>query len=229
MTGDVYRMKPVEAQGFTGFRHSEAVMKLCIAVFVAGFVIASPSLPQEKTVHEAYTYIDADKDNHNDVFLDADGDGVNDVDGLRYRHNFQFVDKNGDGINDVFRDANGDGVNDLDRKKTGAKKGEYREFLDADGDGVNDITGKTQKDTAVFRDEDGDGIDDAVQMTSMNQAMRQRGKDVFVDSDGDGINDGRDFSRERRRIGGYGGEGNGHGPGNGSGGGNGGKQNRGDK
>ena len=200
-------------------------MKMGIAVFLAGLVIASQSLSQEKTDNEPLKYIDADKDNRNDIFRDANGDGVNDVTGLKYQHNFQFIDKNGDGINDIFKDENGDGVNDIDNKKSGAEKGQYTEFLDADGDGINDITGKKKEDRAFFKDEDGDGIDDAVQMEEMRQSMRQRGKDVFIDTDGDGINDGRDFSREIRRGGGYGGGSNG----SSSSGGNGGKQNRGNK
>lgn len=218
-------MKPGEALCFPGFYNLETFMKFGIAVFLAGLVIASPSLAQEKTGNEALKYIDADKDGRNDVFRDANGDGVNDITGLKYKHNFLFIDKNGDGINDIFRDANGDDVNDLDNKKTDAEKGQYKKFLDEDRDGVNDITGKKKDDTAVFKDEDGDGIDDAVQIKAMKQSMRQHGKDVFIDTDGDGINDGRDFSLERRRGGVYGGGSKG----SGFGGGKGGKQNRGNK
>jgi len=201
-------------------------MKVYRIILVAALVLTGTVSAQERAPEEPLKYIDENKDGMNDLFRDADGNGINDINGKSYKHNFRFIDKNGDGINDVFRDANGDGENDLSFKETGAGKSQYKKFLDADSDGVNDIEGSARMSKGIFRDENGDGIDDNVQITETKQAMRQRGKDVFIDSDGDGINDGRDFYRERRKAG-YGG-GNG-GSGNGNGHGSGGKQNRGNQ
>jgi hypothetical protein len=74
-------------------------------------------------------FIDADGDGFNDLlsgpfaghssgyghmagYQDANGDGIDDVFGMPYRHGFGWVDNDGDGVNDVFADADGDGVND---------------------------------------------------------------------------------------------------------------------
>jgi hypothetical protein len=145
-------------------------------------------------------YIDADGDGKNDVFRDANGDGLNDVTGKPYSHQFKFVDRDGDGVNDVFCDADGDGENDLakEEKNTGNK------VIDFDGDGINDVTGKKYdiaKGKQRFIDEDGDGIRDET-LTGVKrkgQALERR-MDGFIDSDGDGINDGRGFKRERREL-----------------------------
>ena len=146
-------------------------------------------------------YIDADGDGKNDVFRDANGDGVNDVTGKAYSHQFKFVDRDGDGINDLFRDSDGDGVNDLAKDaKEGAAAG--NRVIDFDGDGINDVTGKkyeAARGKLRFIDEDGDGIrDEALTgVKGKGQALERR-MDGFIDSDGDGINDGRGFKRETR-------------------------------
>ncbi len=67
-------------------------------------------------------------------FVDADGDGVRDLDGSGYGNAYGFVDVNGDGINDRY--ATGDGVPNLDG--TGSGYGRGYGFVDENGDGVND-------------------------------------------------------------------------------------------
>lgn len=56
-------------------------------------------------------------DGINDLFVDADGDGVCDDDALYARDPYMMVlgyeDGDSDGMNDHFRDAEGDGINDL--------------------------------------------------------------------------------------------------------------------
>ena len=64
--------------------------------------------------------------------VDADGDGVRDLDGSGYGNAYGFVDANGDGINDRYVD--GGGVPALDGTGYGFGHG----FVDANGDGVDD-------------------------------------------------------------------------------------------
>lgn len=45
--------------------------------------------------------------------IDADGNGLDDVTGMPFRHGFGWVDADGDGVNDAFVDIGGDGVNDI--------------------------------------------------------------------------------------------------------------------
>ncbi|HFD04862.1 MAG TPA: hypothetical protein ENJ25_01805, partial [Firmicutes bacterium] len=78
-------------------------------------------------------YHDRDKNHINDLFKDANGDGINDITGKRYKHRFPFIDKNKDGINDFFIDTNGDGINDVKSKL-------YRKLypcIDYNNDGIN--------------------------------------------------------------------------------------------
>ena len=149
-------------------------------------------------------YVDADGDGANDRFRDSDGDGVCDVTGLEYRHQFSFSDRDGDGLNDHFRDADGDGVNDLGGTWMDVDAdGVCDNVLDADGDGHNDITGEPYdrdlgghrfgridetrgEQAALFVDEDADGMHDAWSRGAGPVEM-----DVFIDEDGDGIADGR--------------------------------------
>ena len=72
-------------------------------------------------------FIDLDKNGINDLFCDANGDGVNDINNQKYNHNFKFIDNNADNINDIYTDGDGDGVNDLSVK-----------FIDNNNDGHND-------------------------------------------------------------------------------------------
>jgi hypothetical protein len=158
---------------------------------------------------------DKNNDGINDKFLDADGDGRNDIDDKAYPHTFEFKDKNKDKINDLWVDRDGDGVNDLSHKLKGEKHlNIHFNVLDVDEDGRNDITGEsydrekpqwkgevwgfwdesTGKLRGRFIDEDGDGIDD--RLKDFHKFMRNRkhargSRDVFIDEDGDGICDPR--------------------------------------
>lgn len=188
-------------------------MRAMIAGMVAGWVaLGSPggvgaqdAAPAgEQAVAAAVGYADVDGDGSNDLFRDANGDGVCDVTGKAYGHRYGFADVDGDRVNDLFRDADGDGVNDLDGAWVDANgDGVCDNVLDADGDGRNDITGEPYNDdlggrrfgrideeageqVAHFVDEDGDGMHDA-----WARDGGVAGMDLFIDEDGDGIADGR--------------------------------------
>lgn len=174
-------------------------------------------------------YVDRNRDGINDLFRDANGNGVDDVTKKAYPHRFRFEDANGDNINDLFTDADGDGVNDRDAEYVDRDgDGICDNVIDYDGDGVNDITGTKYSRTSLqggrfgrvdedrgiihprFVDEDGDGMHDRHGVTGRAQ---RSGMDFFVDEDGDGICDGRNIRgnleqrapregyRERRRRG----------------------------
>ncbi|NIA23854.1 MAG: hypothetical protein GWP03_06850, partial [Proteobacteria bacterium] len=99
-------------------------MILCLLVLVI------PMLLNAKIIG----YRDRDKNRVNDLFRDANGDGINDITGKRYKHRFPFLDKNKDRINDYFIDMNGDGFNDTKSKL-------YRKMypcIDYNRDGIND-------------------------------------------------------------------------------------------
>ncbi len=159
---------------------------------------------------------DKTKDDINDRFQDANGDGVNDVTRKPYLHKFQFIDTNQDGINDLWIDRDGDGVNDLSHKLSkGGQSDIDKCILDFNKDGINDITGfkykkedfmghafgfideKTGKIQGKFIDENGNGLDDRMEMTRWRN--RQRNRDIFIDEDGDGICDGRNDKLRRHR------------------------------
>lgn len=154
-------------------------------------------------------YVDQNRDGINDLFRDADGNGVDDVTKKAYPHRFRFVDANGDNINDLFADADGDGVNDRDAEYVDRDAdGICDNVIDYDGDGVNDITGMKYSRASLqgarfgrvdevrgiihsrFVDEDGDGMHDLHGITGR---AHRPGMDVFVDEDGDGICDGRNI------------------------------------
>jgi len=162
-----------------------------------------------------FGFVDRNKDGKNDLFQDADGDGINDITNEPYQHSFKFEDKNGDKINDLYVDADGDGVNDL---RAG--------YIDLDGDGIcdniidmnrdfiNDITGLRFSRKSLrgykfgfvkeerlrlmqrFIDENADGIPDFRQAGKSPILMRHC--DIFIDRDGDGIDDRRQI---RQRLG----------------------------
>lgn len=84
-------------------------------------------------------YQDSDYDGFNDLFRDANGDGINDVTSQPYQHHFKFEDKNKDGLNDLWIDRDGDGVNDLmfvQLKRKGIRS--ETPWVDRDGDGIQD-------------------------------------------------------------------------------------------
>jgi hypothetical protein len=204
--------------------HLVVIALICVLAAAASDLRAAP--PPVETPG----WLDRDGDGRNDVFQDAQGDGINDVSGVPYARGFQWADEDNDGLNDVFRDADGDGVNDLEsafRDRDG--DGFDDNVLDADRDGRNDVTGlafspgqlhgevfgfiNESKSVAEWIDEDGDGFVD-----EPNRGPHGRGRDDrFVDRDGDGMADGRWFEdggfRLQRRRGSGGGHGGGHGGG----------------
>ena len=156
-----------------------------------------------------FGFVDRDRDGKNDLFQDADGDGINDINGKEYQHNFKFVDKNGDKVNDIFVDVDGDGVNDQDvRYIDEDSDGICDNVVDCNKDNINDITGlrfnrkslrgykfgfiKEERNLMMqqFIDENADGIPDARQLGKGSHGMGPR--DVFIDRDGDGIDDRRE-------------------------------------
>jgi len=161
-------------------------------------------------------FTDKDKNGINDMFCDADGDGINDINKRKYAHKFVFVDENKDGVNDLWLDKDGDGVNDrLHKLSNGDRRNAGKCIIDVDADGINDITGvkydrnnfsgqkcgfideQSGKVLGKFLDTDGNGIDDRMEAGDGNRRGRQR--DLFIDSDGDGICDGRAESLRRQQ------------------------------
>ena len=197
-------MKRNDIPGNTGFHLFvlllEKVMKKGCIIIITGlvfvlcvnpFVWAGEKSPQL----EELRYHDADNDGKNDLFRDANGDGINDVTGKPYQHHFKFVDSNNDGKNDVFQDDDGNGFNDLAENDKGMKEAITHIVIDFDNDGINDVTGEKylpEIGNRRFIDEDGDGINDTVtdkEKSSPQELARDLSMDRFVDEDGDGIND----------------------------------------
>ncbi|MCE5252267.1 hypothetical protein LLG96_18860 [bacterium] len=177
----------------------------CVIVFMLALSVPRPAWTAGKPpAYEKPEFLDADGDGKNDLFRDADGDGVNDISGKPYHHNFSFTDADGDGKNDLFQDADGDGINDLltEKEQNAINRGPIA--IDFDEDGINDVTGKRygqEMKTGRFIDEDGDGIRDVPARGIQTRQMgheRDINMDRFSDEDGDGINDGRGFGRETR-------------------------------
>jgi len=143
-------------------------------------------------------FIDQNRDGRNDWFQDANGDGVNDVDGNPYPHTYKYEDKDGDGNNDLWADADGDGVNDLLGDVQQSRIG----WIDSDGDGIRDtvrpLRGRALKSHVL--DADQDGRNDITQQpySGSNLGGYQYGnineesgtEDAnYQDLDGDGMND----------------------------------------
>ncbi|MBK6900090.1 MAG: hypothetical protein IPH09_12780 [bacterium] len=199
----------------------------------AAIVAACATSAAGAPVVPAAGWVDRDRDGRHDLFRDADGDGVNDVDGRAYAHPFGWADDDGDRLNDRYRDADGDGVNDLETDfRDDDGDGRDDNVLDADGDGKNDVTGLAYRrndlhgerfgfvrDGAPWVDEDGDGFPDDQPLTG--RQGREGQQDRFQDRDGDGLADGCWFQdggfqhhRTNTGQGGPGGNGNsGHGNG----------------
>ncbi len=168
---------------------------------------------KQKQEIKIFGFQDRNRDGKNDLFLDANGDGINDVTGKAYPYKFKFVDKNKDKINDLFVDADGDGVNDLKVKFIDADSdGINDNVIDVDRNHINDITGLryTRKSLRGYKygfikeerlgmmrgfiDEDGDGIADFPR-GKIHRGLRDR----IIDRDGDGIDDRRLRMRRFRR------------------------------
>ncbi|MCK5145509.1 hypothetical protein KAR48_02070 [bacterium] len=139
-------------------------------MFIA--MIISPSLTAQTSLNVS-GWVDANRDGINDVFVDADGNGKNDIDGASYTLPFPFRDENSDGINDLWKDV--------------------------DGDGVNDYLGELLKAMSRWTDSDGDGILDRVQGSLRGRALMQH----VLDADKDGKNDITGLAYNGRDILGY--------------------------
>ncbi len=149
-------------------------------------------------------YQDADHDGFNDLFRDANGDGVNDISNLPYLHHFKFEDKNKDGLNDLWIDRDGDGVNDLMfdlLRKRGIRA--ETPWVDKDGDGIQDENVKPKykvdlKEFVLDMDQDGKNDITGIEFFSDNTMGfrygcidEDRSKEIprFRDQDGDGMHD----------------------------------------
>ncbi len=176
-------------------------------------IILSSQIAFSQNNEQQIGFIDLDKNGINDLFCDANGDGINDINNQKYNHNFRFIDKNMDNINDLFIDEDGDGVNDLSVKFIDNNNdGHNDNIIDSDNNWINDITGVIYNRRSLkggrygfileerglriekYLDDDGDGHYDNIE-------FRGRGKgqmDHFIDMDGDGVSDGRGFRRHQQ-------------------------------
>ncbi len=173
------------------------VMKMKKLIILALALIIIPLFLNAKIIG----YRDRDKNKINDLFRDANGDGINDITGKKYKHSFPFIDKNKDGINDVFIDVNGDGFNDV-------KSSFYRKLykcIDFNHDGINDITGKRYKAIAktvenilkigkFIKVENNSGEKTKYRKVKTKKTLkRSNGKyDTFIDKNKNGIDDRRE-------------------------------------
>lgn len=168
-------------------------MILCLLVLVI------PMLLNAKIIG----YRDRDKNRVNDLFRDANGDGINDITGKRYKHRFPFLDKNKDRINDYFIDMNGDGFNDTKSKL-------YRKMypcIDYNRDGINDITGKRYKNISkkiktILKISKWINVEKTGEKNSKTHHKRNTAKvsgkgkyDTFIDKNKNGIDDRRESKK----------------------------------
>lgn len=177
--------------------------------FIAVILLAAIGLNGASSKEDASLFLgyqDKNRDGVNDIYFDADGNGINDVDGKPVFAGVEFIDEDKDGVNDIYCDADGDGVND---RYAYSKK---VPVMDMNGDGINDITGRKykkgmyygyqygkcfeEKGVTVedFTDENGDMMDDEIR-----EMIEKGGSDRFVDENGDGICDGREQKIERMK------------------------------
>lgn len=114
------------------------MIKLSLAIFI--LMLPTILLGQIDNKSPFIGYQDADHDGFNDLFRDANGDGVNDITSQPYFHHFKFEDQNKDGLNDLWIDRDGDGVNDLmfDLLRKRNVRAETP-WIDSDGDGIQEI------------------------------------------------------------------------------------------
>ena len=152
-------------------------------------------------------YKDADRNGVNDIFVDSNGDGVNDIDKTAVCADMKFEDADDDGVNDIFVDMDGDGINDI------YLLSKNMPVIDTNKDGINDITGMKYKKGFYngsltgfaieergiwlddFKDDDNDFTDDEIKNEFSINKM-----DSFVDEDGDGICDNRENKMNMRNY-----------------------------
>ncbi len=188
------------------------MLKIKILLTILLFLQIAFSQNHEKPIG----FIDFDKNGINDLFCDANGDGINDINNQKYNHNFKFIDNNSDKINDIYIDEDGDGVNDLSVKFIDNNKDGFNDnIIDSNKDWINDITGIIYNRRSLrggrlgfileergirvkkWIDKDGDGHYDNIEVRGQN---RGRGRmDHFIDADGDGVSDNRGFRRHKHR------------------------------
>lgn len=172
------------------------------------FLFWIPSVSTAQDAPPRAGFIDRNGDGRNDWFQDADGDGVNDMDGRPYPHEFEYRDEDRDGRNDLWADSDGDGVNDrlADIQRSGTH------WVDRDGDGILDavrpLRGRALK--AHVLDADHDGRNDiTLQPYSGSDLGGYRFGNIIEESgtedphyrdlDGDGMNDNDRFGQEQGR------------------------------
>ncbi len=150
-------------------------------------------------------FVDQDRNGINDLFYDANGDGINDVTGKSYPHSYRFIDQDDNGINDLFIDQDGDGINDIKTSFIDMDKDGIENYLiDMDRDGVNDITGLpyTKHTLEEFREKNKRMYNyfiDRNDSRSLGKDRMQDPMDRFIDEDGDGIADRRTLHGRSKR------------------------------
>lgn len=100
------------------------------------------------------------------------------------QHNQHFIDEDGDGYNDNAPDHDGDGVPnglDPDWQKLKEEKRKRQRFVDLDGDGINDNL-NTEKDSEKGENQNlhgqkkGSSLDNKSKEEQQKQQKKQRGK-----------------------------------------------------
>lgn len=99
-------------------------------------------------------------------------------------HNQHFIDEDGDGYNDNAPDHDGDGIPnglDPDWQKLNAEKRNRQRFVDLDGDGINDNLHKEEdplrgEDQNLHQEKKGSSLDNKSKEDQQRQQKKQRGK-----------------------------------------------------
>lgn len=177
-----------------------AVMKTLLTYSAWLFLLAitAPSLAAQ-IAPAGSGFVDANRDGVNDLFTDADGNGINDVTGASYPHHFKFADADGDRVNDLWVDSDGDGVNDL----LAGIQARQMHWVDIDGDGIAEtqkgaLRGRALKEHVL--DTNRDGLNDITgeaysgrtlsgyKYGNVHEELGLSDSD-FIDANGDGMND----------------------------------------
>ena len=99
-------------------------------------------------------------------------------------HNQQFIDNDGDGYNDNAPDHDGDGIPnglDSDWQKLNKKQRNRHRFVDLDGDGINDNLpseqdGENDENQNLNEQKKGSSLDNKSNEGQQKQQKKQRGK-----------------------------------------------------